>query len=287
MVPQVDGDGREVRRRLYVFTFDEDVYRESRYTGQVWLEEDEATSNICRASDGARDAPRGARQGGPRSENGGDSVARSLTSTIISDHREERETGEETDDCALCSPPVMVLVKRNEEEKGENREGSPDGPAPSGTSLASRDVPDGTRQTETAEMSPFDKRPPFLRARSITSATAPGGDDGIDPRRFVPTGAPDRTRCARCGGPRPCRRCSTRRPSVALRRGSAGATSAISRRPRTPAEASGSARRATTGRRGGAFERASGSCRSQAHDGTKEEALLSDAPMQDHRTVAG
>ena len=57
-VSETDGEGRDVKRRALVFTFNEEAYRKSQYAGQVWLEEAGSVSSFSRPDPAERPAER-------------------------------------------------------------------------------------------------------------------------------------------------------------------------------------------------------------------------------------
>lgn len=57
-VSETDDEGRDVKRRSLVFTFDEQAYRKSLYAGQVWLDEASSFSSFSKPDPAERPAKR-------------------------------------------------------------------------------------------------------------------------------------------------------------------------------------------------------------------------------------
>ncbi len=159
-------DGRDVKRRSLVFTFDEEVYRRERYEGQVWLEETESISSFGRRGPADRPAERAAGgRASPGSENGADSARNDPAGFSSSG----QDAGAGVSGEAAC-PACTAAAERAGEAAG-----APGGKAGSGDDAQTRPLSAERPAAETAE------RP------------------GIDPRRFAALDGPAWEACSACG----------------------------------------------------------------------------------------
>ncbi|HIH02624.1 MAG TPA: hypothetical protein HA263_01825 [Methanoregulaceae archaeon] len=165
-VSEIDGEGRDVKRRSLVFTFNEEAYRKSQYAGQVWLEEAGSVSSFSRPDPADRPAERTIKEHPSRESPNETNAAERKTATFS---RSMHTAGDRASGTA--APPVSTpAAERVDEGNGESGDRDESG-ANASTSVLSAHRP----SAETAE------RP------------------AIDPHRFVAIGDPEWEPCAVCG----------------------------------------------------------------------------------------
>jgi hypothetical protein len=165
-VSEVDREGRDVKRRALVFTFDEQAYRKSLYAGQVWLDEHGSFSSFSRRDAADRRAERRVEHRSPGgSKNDGD------TEEIES--RSVSSAGGDDDETGSGDPSPPVCGRRAESPNANF---------------------DGLR--------PDAESRPVPRKRSLSADVAPAETAervAIDPHGFIAIGGPEWEACAVCG----------------------------------------------------------------------------------------
>ena len=164
-VSTTDSEGRDVRRRSYVFTFDEEIYRKTRYAGQVWLEEAGDSSDSRRDPADPDAVAHHGQKPRPQSKNAGDS------SKIdpVSDSRSKGTSS--TAACGNPAVPVCATAAVTHEMKPAQTVGNDE------------------RSSKAAPPSGTADRP-----AAVTAVT-----DGIDPHRFVAIDGLEWEPCSICG----------------------------------------------------------------------------------------
>ncbi|MEN6341657.1 MAG: hypothetical protein ABFC89_03765 [Methanospirillum sp.] len=108
-----DGEGRAVKQRQSVFLFDAVMYRESRSSGLVWLEPDDAEGPGCGTDDCRNTAATPAatsdeHRNGQGSENGERSAVSGSSCCSAADHAPQSDTDGDTED---ATPPRTLLSR--------------------------------------------------------------------------------------------------------------------------------------------------------------------------------
>ncbi len=165
-VTEIDGEGRDVKRRSLVFTFDEETYRKSLYSGQVWLEEEGSVSNVSRPDPAERPAERTV-QGQPTGGSPNEAITAERKTTTYSRSKDKPGTGAS----GKASPPAFSPPA----ERGGEKNGEPGDKGESAGEASSQVLSAQRPAAETAERA------------------------AIDPHRFAPIGEPRWEPCSVCG----------------------------------------------------------------------------------------
>ncbi len=165
-VTEIDGEGRDVKRRSLVFTFDEETCRKSLYSGQVWLEAEGSVSSFSRPDPAERPAERTV-QGQPSGGSPNEAITAERKTTTFSRSKDKSGTGA----YGKASPPAFSPPA----ERGGEKNGAPDDKGESAREASSQVLSAQRRAAETAERV------------------------AIDPHRFVALGDPVWEPCAVCG----------------------------------------------------------------------------------------
>ncbi len=205
MVSTTDKEGRELRRRSLVFTFDEERYRRLRYAGQVWLEDEAPAIDSRRPpaangpvnEDGALSAP------GCGNRDGNEEIDPAVysrpdhTAENPAGSRRDRGSGETT---APTAPAVNNEIKREDTAPMVDRPGQrPPSSFPAESPSAVHAV---NEEMKTAEPASTADPPPQSRPAPFTAGSPPAADNercGVDPRRFIAIDGPEWEPCAACG----------------------------------------------------------------------------------------
>ncbi len=122
-VSEVDGEGRDVKRRSLVFIFNEEAYRKAQFAGQVWLEEESSFSSFSKLDPAERPAERVVK---PQSSTRSDKNRNSEEIIISTFSRSDCTGGDGASgntDFPICTPPAERPERKNEELtlEGESR----------------------------------------------------------------------------------------------------------------------------------------------------------------------
>jgi len=165
-VSETDDEGRDVKRRSLVFTFDEQAYRKAQYAGQVWLEEESSFSSFSKPDPAERPAERTVKARSSRkSQKGGDFEEIGSPSFSRSDCAEGGGASGKPDS-PICTPPAE-RPEVNDDESAPDRGLHPEAP----------------KKFRSAKMS------------AAETAERPA----IDPHAFVAVDGPEWEECAVCG----------------------------------------------------------------------------------------
>ena len=164
-VSEVNGEGRDVKRRSLVFIFNEEAYRKAQYAGQVWLEEENSFSSFSKPDPAERPAERTVTPHSSR-KSGKDDVSDEIRSATFS--RSDCTGGDGASgntDFPICTPPA-------ERPEGKIEELTPEGES----------RPNATKKVHSANGS------------AAETAERPV----IDPHAFVSTDGPEWEPCTVC-----------------------------------------------------------------------------------------